>query len=82
MLDLYIGECMVSIININNGFKETTHGYQNCSTNQILIFHSYVERILYTRFIICKILSPTNSWLKDEQACTSHSKSRALWRSL
>jgi serine/threonine protein kinase len=30
MLDQYIGECIVSIININNGLKEPTCGYQNC----------------------------------------------------
>jgi hypothetical protein len=36
MLDRYKGTCMVSIININNGFKEPTHGYQNYNTGQIL----------------------------------------------
>ena len=38
MLDWYIGDNMVSIININNGSKEPTHGYQNCNTNKILIY--------------------------------------------
>ena len=54
MLDQYIGECMVSIININNGVKEPTHGYQNCNTNQILIFGGYVKvrESLYTQVII------------------------------
>ena len=27
----------VSIININNGVKEPTHGFQNCNINQILM---------------------------------------------
>ena len=45
---------MVSIININNGIKEPTHGYQNCNTSQILIFGGYVKvrESLYTRVII------------------------------
>ena len=30
MLDQYIGECIVSIFNINIGIKEPTCGYQNC----------------------------------------------------
>jgi hypothetical protein len=29
---------MVSIININNGIKELTHGYQNYNTSETLIF--------------------------------------------
>jgi hypothetical protein len=29
MLDRYIGARMVSILNINNGIKELTRGYQN-----------------------------------------------------
>ena len=40
MLDRYIGEYMVSIININNGIKEPTGG---CSTNKTLIFGGYVK---------------------------------------
>lgn len=40
MSDQYIGECMESIIGINNGSEEPTHGYQNCNTNQISIFGS------------------------------------------
>ena len=44
MLDQYIDdECVVSIISIDNGVKEPTRGYQNCNTNQILIFDKYVE---------------------------------------
>ena len=39
----YIGECMVSLININSGIKEPTHGYQICNTTQILIFGGYVN---------------------------------------
>ena len=38
-----MGECMVSIINNNNGIKEPTHGYHNCNTNQILILDGYVK---------------------------------------
>ena len=55
MLDLYIGECVVSIININDGIKEPTHGYQNCNISQILIFDGYVKmrESLYTQVIIC-----------------------------
>ena len=39
----YIGECMVSIININHGIKEPTLTYQNCNTSQILIYGGYVK---------------------------------------
>ena len=39
----YIGECMVSIININHGIKEPTLRYQNCNTSQILIYGWYVK---------------------------------------
>ena len=54
MLDWYIVECMVSIININNGIKEPTRGIQNCSTSQIMIFGGYVkvQKSLSTRVII------------------------------
>ena len=41
MLQWYISECMVSIIKIKNGIEKPTHGYQNCNTNQILIFGGY-----------------------------------------
>ena len=34
---------MVVIINISNGKKEPTHGYQNCNTSQILIFGGYLK---------------------------------------
>ena len=51
MLDRYIGECMVSIININNVIKEPIQGYQNCNTNQILIFGGYdkVREFMYSQ---------------------------------
>ena len=54
MLDRYKGACMVSIININNGLKEPTHGYQNYNTGQILIFGGYVNmrKSLYIQVII------------------------------
>ena len=50
VLDWYIDECMVSIMNIDNGFKEPTRGYQNYNTSQILIFGGYVKvrESLYT----------------------------------
>ena len=34
---------MVSTINIDNGIKEPTHGYQYCHISQILIFGGYVK---------------------------------------
>ena len=54
MLDQYIGECMVSIIKINNGIVEPTYGHQNCYTSQILIFGGYlkVRESLHTRVTI------------------------------
>jgi hypothetical protein len=42
-VDLYIDECMLSIINIHTVVKELTYGYQNCNTNQIHIFDGYVK---------------------------------------
>lgn len=39
----YIGECMVSLININYGIKEPTHGYHNCNPNRIFIFGEYFK---------------------------------------
>ena len=38
MMDRYIVECMVSIININNGIKEPTCEYQSCNASQV--FHN------------------------------------------
>ena len=38
MLDRYLGECMVSIINVNIGIKEHTDWYQKFDTSQMLIF--------------------------------------------
>ena len=54
MLDQYTSQCMVSIVNIDNGIKEPTGGYCNCNTNQILIFGGYVKvrNFLYTQIII------------------------------
>ena len=42
MLHQYVGECMVSTINTNNG-KEPPCGYQNCDPNGILIFGEYAK---------------------------------------
>ena len=54
MLDRYIVECMVSMININNGIKEHIRGYRNCNPNQILIYGGYVKmrEPLYTRDLV------------------------------
>ena len=38
---------MVLIININNGIKEPTHGYQNFNTNHILIVSGYLKMYKY-----------------------------------
>ena len=48
------GECMGSMININNGIQKPTYGYQNCNTNQKLICGGYVNvrESLCTRVII------------------------------
>ena len=50
----YIGDCMVSITNINNGIKEPICGHQNCNTGWLIIFSEYVKRreFLYARVII------------------------------
>ena len=54
MLDCYIGEFMVSIININNGVEKSTCGYQICNTRQLLIFGVYLKlgESLYAPVII------------------------------
>ena len=48
-----IGECMVSIINVNNGIKEPICGYQTCNTNQTIDiwWACQGEGILYTWLI-------------------------------
>ena len=43
ILDQYIGELMVLIINNNAGIKEPNTGYQNCDTSQIFIFDWYLK---------------------------------------
>ena len=42
---------MESIIDISNGIKEPTFGYQNCNTSQVLVFDGYVKvrTSLYTQ---------------------------------
>jgi hypothetical protein len=55
MLDWYRGECMVSIVSINNGMQELICGCQNCNTtNQISILDRYVKvrESLYIRVIL------------------------------
>ena len=63
----YIGESMVSIINVNAGIKECIHGHQNYNTRQILIFGAYhmVRQSLYT----------WNYYLDDQY----HSKPYPYW---
>jgi hypothetical protein len=45
---------MVSIININHGIQEHTHGYQNSNTSLVLIFGGYVKvrESLYAQVLI------------------------------
>ena len=52
MLCWYIGECMVSIININNGINEPTHGYHNTSQNLTFCGYVKVRESLYTQVLI------------------------------
>ena len=61
LLDRYRGEYMVSIMNINNGIKESTCGYQNYDTMQILVYGGYakVRESLHTRVIIW---ATTSAW--------------------
>ena len=44
---------MELIININNGIEEPTRGYENCNTNQMLIFGGYdeVREFVYPSFV-------------------------------
>ena len=51
-LDWYIGECIVSKININNGIRAHTQGYQNCNISHILIFGGYVIKVRESLYII------------------------------
>ena len=45
---------MVFTININNGIKENTYGFRNCSTTHILLLGGYVKvrDCLHTRVVI------------------------------
>lgn len=73
----YMSDCMVSIININNGIREPTCGDQNYNTSQKLIFGGYGEvRVsLHTQFIIW-----VNIILKPY--CTSRKQCRIESRSV
>lgn len=55
MLVWYIGECKVSIINMNNGIKGPTCGYHNCNSTQKSIHGRYVKvkESFHTLVIIC-----------------------------
>lgn len=61
----YIGECRISILNVNNGIKERTHGHQNCNTGQILTYPQKWE----THFQNCN----TSQMSKWESLCTFES---------
>jgi hypothetical protein len=43
ILDQYVCESMLSVINIDNGNKEPTRGYPNHNSNSILILNGYVK---------------------------------------
>ena len=75
MLDQYISECMVSIININKSIKEPFRGYQICNTNQILIFGGYVKarESLHIRVII---------WVNTILNCTNTSTILLMYESI
>jgi hypothetical protein len=57
MLDRYTCECMVSIINIDNGIKEPTRGHQNCNANKTLVFNGCIKvrESLYTQLLFGSI---------------------------
>ena len=51
----YIGACMVSILKINVGIKESTCGHQYCNTSQILLFggyHKVRESFVYPNYYL------------------------------
>lgn len=54
MWNWYINKCVESIINFNNGIQESSHGYQNCKTCQIVIFGGFVtmREYYHTRVLI------------------------------
>ena len=68
MLVWYIAECMVSIININNGIKKSLRVYRKCNINQMLTFGGYVKarKSLYNRVI---------AWVNT---ILNHSEARAI----
>jgi len=51
---MYVGECMLSIINMINGIWKRAHMYQIYNTSHILIFGEYVKvrKHLFTQIII------------------------------
>lgn len=38
-------ECVVSKIDVHDDIKGPAHGYQNCDSNQILVFGGYIKVI-------------------------------------
>ena len=52
MLAWYVGEFIVSSININTCVKEPTRGYQHCNTTQIFGRYIKVRESIYTQVIV------------------------------
>ena len=78
MLVWYIGECMLSITNVNNDIKEPTCGFQNCTTNPLLIVGEYakVRQSLYNilNHIDTRVNSP-----RCENLCMVYRSSLVAW---
>ena len=74
---------MASIININNGMKESTGGYENCNSTQIVIFGGYfkVRESFYTRVVIWvnTILNCTDTEVNLTRYKGSHMVFRPEW---
>ena len=51
---MYVGECMLSIINMIDRIWKRAHMYQNYNTSHILIFGEYfkVRKPLFTQIIV------------------------------
>ena len=79
----YTSECLVAIINTNNGIKEPTRRYQSCNTNRIMIFsgHVKVRESLSTQVIIWvnTILNHIDTRAVLPRYAGSRMKYRARW---
>ena len=51
---MYVGECILSIVNMIDGIQKYAHGYQNYNTIQYLIFGEYVKvrKSLYAQVVV------------------------------